>query len=672
MRTLLLALLIGIAATAPTRGAEPHTFCGRTVDGWLQVYRDKSTRKHDRLFALWALGAFGAEARAAVPDLVNAFRDDALKVQAADALVRIGGGAEVTVPYFIEQFVKQGCQHLTGMGTFGYSPYFTNSLAKIGGPAVPALVAIVDGPNMDMRVCAAEALGEIGPPARAAVPSLIRMRGDRYAVGALGRIGVDARIAIPVLNDAFDKDPGDLDVVMALTGLGAPPVGKLVDTFLGAGDPFIAAYDLAWLGPRAREAAPALRKALSDNRHQVRISSAVALAHVDADNSDAAIPVLIEALSHLKDEELNTSGVAQAVALFGPRARAALPSMTDFVKRGAQDHEVLRALVQIDPEGTQCVPALITALNHDDYQLATVAARCLGLLGPHAKDAVPALAAAITRERSEVFWNEYDPQESAARALGRIGPAARSAIPTLIAALKYRRHIKEEEPGPGDECTGAAAAARALGSFGAAAKSAVPALIEVVKTREEDDWNWPVREAAISALGEIGPDARPAIPVLKEMLNVDGGRSQYARPALIALVELAPDGRELAEHWLARRTASWSAGAWYGSSSAWHVLIERARVLGAMGRADFESDCVTRDQLERLDSMLSHTDPRGDYWFDYLEHWFEMIGQFRSAGRIAIPRLTELRKHSNPWVRMWARETLAQIEPAQRSGPAKK
>jgi hypothetical protein len=46
---------------------------------------------------------------------------------------------------------------------------------------------------------------------------------------------------------------------------------------------------------------------------------------------------------------------------------------------------------------------------------------------------------------------------------------------------------------------------------------------------------------------------------------------------------------------------------------------------------------------------------------EYLEEWFETLGRFGVAGRLAIPRLSEFRNHPNPWVRMWAGEALTRI-----------
>src|SRR4029077_8038237 len=97
---------------------------------------------------------------------------------------------------------------------------------------------------------------------------------------------------------------------------------------------------------------------------------------------------------------------------------------------------------RIDPEGKECVSALISVLKAEDYEIVQVAAGCLGLLGSRASDAVPALAAALTREFGVSFSTGYEPHASAARALRRIGAAARSAIPALIKALSFRNRVR--------------------------------------------------------------------------------------------------------------------------------------------------------------------------------------------------------------------------------------
>ena len=164
----------------------------------------------------------------------------------------------------------------------------------------------------------------------------------------------------------------------------------------------------------------------------------------------------------------------------------------------------------------------------------TVAAESLSLLGPRAKDAVPALAAAMTRKLPDALgFDNYNPHLSAARALRRIGPAAQSAIPALIAALKP------------DESGYPEAAADVLGSFGPGAKAAIPALMELLGLPDEDDDRGTIRLAVAKALGRIGPDARVAVPLLRELARE---KNFWAKEgAFMALCQLDPDGKALVQ-----------------------------------------------------------------------------------------------------------------------------
>lgn len=217
MRILLLIPFVIAGWLQPAWADEPRTFCGKTVQGWLAVFRDKTSTEIQRRQSMAALGCFGPEAKAAIPDLIEALRHGQFKNEAVEALVQIGSGAELVVPILIERFLRKGCQHRTGVGTFFVDDSIEESLVRIGAPAVPALLEVLNGSDRDMRVCAAAALGKIGPVARAAVPSLIRTIEHpdtdrqqaeilrRHAIGALGRIGADAGAAVPVLNRHLDE-----------------------------------------------------------------------------------------------------------------------------------------------------------------------------------------------------------------------------------------------------------------------------------------------------------------------------------------------------------------------------------------------------------------------------------------------------------------------------------
>jgi HEAT repeat protein len=670
MRAVNSALLVLVCWLPAACAVEPQTFYGKSVGDWNSVLRDESSTNEKRRQAIWTLGCFRSEAKGAEHDLIRTLSQNGLQGSGVDALVGMGLSPELTVPILIQRFVKQGCVHLTGAGAIGWDPYVGDALIRVGEPAVPALIDVLNGPNWEMRVCAAEVLSRIGPPARGAVASLIQAVGIpdprherttlvRHAIRALGRIGPDAKVAIPTLNRLLEKhDIDEFDIVMALTDVGAPPCRRLVNELLRDGDSY-AASQLAWLGPKARETVPALRAVLADRRPQTRFSAAIAIAFIDP-SAPEALPVLIEALKHLEDREIDVSHAPRALARLGPDAKAALPTLTGLVTKGWDDPAVFKALVEIDPEGKECIPALVSALNQKDYHVVDLAAKCLGLLGARAKEAVPALTEVITRDFDEDGGiTESQPQVSAAKALQRIGAPAISAIPRLAVALKYRRRVRspvELADAAREEldCSAAAAAADVLGSFGARATAAVPYLIEAAKTTEKDDENWAVRKAAILALGRIGPDANVAIPVIRDVMK-QLGRGLQSRPeVLIALYQLDPAGKELAESWLQNQVVPRHQGTDYS-------LKTRAILLGAMGRTSLETDWITRRYLERMDSMFGSIDPREEESIELIEDWLETLGSFGTAGRLAIPRLNELRKHPNPWVRMWATEALERI-----------
>ncbi len=464
-------LMIVAIACRPVRAEEPSTLWGKTLEGWIAALREKPGQ--DRRTAVTAVGHFGQAAKAVAPDLIELVHKGQYQSEAVDALVQIGAGVEVTVPALIERFIQEGCAQLTAQGAIGSNPHVRDSLVQIGGPAVPALIGVLTGPNAGMRVCAAEALGMIGPASRAAVPALIRaLAVDRpaadppvlrgVAVKALGEIGADAKIVVPLLNGLLDNArggdkeeamdpflPGEL--INALDNYGAPPVEKLLKDFLQDGRN---TYYLARLGPRAKSVVPGLRSALKDSRAQVRIDAAIALARIDPSGGEA-IPVLIDALDHPMDKDkIDYDEVPAALGHIGPAAKAAIPVLKRLMGKPEGvflRSEILRTLVQADPEGGESIPALVSALRDEDSSVVQAAIESLCLLGPRAKDAASPLAALIMHNVTDPKPKDYG-EHRAIRALHRIDTTGNFAIPALIAVLNHRDDKRENEvqggPGP--------------------------------------------------------------------------------------------------------------------------------------------------------------------------------------------------------------------------------
>ena len=88
----------------------------------------------------------------------------------------------------------------------------TRALVEAGGAAaVPDLVALLESDDYDAQAEAAQALGELGPDAKAAVPALLKVLDTALheetdaahlsALGALSKIGPPAKAALPRLRD---------------------------------------------------------------------------------------------------------------------------------------------------------------------------------------------------------------------------------------------------------------------------------------------------------------------------------------------------------------------------------------------------------------------------------------------------------------------------------------
>jgi HEAT repeat protein len=163
------------------------------------------------------------------------------------------------------------------------------------------------------------------------------------------------------------------------------------------------------------------------------------------------------------------------------------------------------------------VPALVGLLNDPDPRVRKVATVALQPYGPHAKKAVPLLAA-IIRENGDV-----DAAWFAAETIGCIGADAKAAVPTLISALR----VQSSGNGPSLQeyaCT-------ACGSVGPAAKEALPAL-RVAAAKAPSS----VRVAAAKAIWRIDPGEDISIETFRKMLK--SGDLSARKAAVSAIGEL--------------------------------------------------------------------------------------------------------------------------------------
>lgn len=177
--------------------------------------------------------------------------------------------------------------------------------------------------------------------------------------------------------------------------------------------------------------------------------------------------------------------------------------------------------------GKPALPHLTDALNHQDYRIAEGAAITLGMVGPKAKEAVPALKELLRSDSAPKGLRKYE----VARALGKIGE-----INFLIRALKG------EEPG-----VNSFNSSHGIQGAGSNAIKAIPQLLIMINGEDASE-----QMIAADALGAIGAESHEAIPRLKEL-----SKSEYnfvRRSAGEALLKIGtPEAIEAAKPYSFRK-----------------------------------------------------------------------------------------------------------------------
>jgi HEAT repeat protein len=456
-----------------------------------------------RTYAAHVLASIGPAAQPGVAALIRAVvdPDPVVRREAVRALVAVGAEVHLAVP-------------VLGRAMDDTDPAVRaralEGLSRLGEAAVPDLIEAVKNPT-GIRCWACEALADIGPKAKAAVPALIDRSRDsnadarREALLALGEIGPDAVAAVPRLREAV----GDRDSTVALAAI----------------------YALGRMGDAAHDAEPLLIAKARSDQPLAKVIACWALARVRGATSEAttqAIPVLAEAMRSRESavrtaasraildlrpapgpmiaalektmEGADPALMAVALDVLAQYGRVALPGLEAALKQPALQARTALVLRRMGPAAAPAVPALSEALAEARPTARREILFALAAIGPAARPAVPSLVRLLAKPDAET-------QYAAVYAVGRIGPAAIEAKPLLEKGLSS-----------GDELIRTAcvwALARIDPQCPTVAQG-LPVLIENLRNTS------PVlRIEAAASLRCLGPQARSALPDLKQALHDD-------------------------------------------------------------------------------------------------------------------------------------------------------
>ncbi len=527
---------------------------------------------------LETLQNIGPDARAAIPELIDIFKDPPkdqgeASFFAQKALAKVGPAA---VPALLgvhqDRIVPSrirgaACLPLVEMKSQAkdavsalvvllkkskdrYRIFHADILGAVGPAArdaVPVLIVTLMDQDREIRLHAAVALSKIGVDAGTAVPTLIEMFGDKaqvvrdLAVKALIRIGPEAKLAVPALSAGL-KDPAVKSrveaarIVLHVEPRHPEALAVLTAALKDKDGKRDAAAALAQIGLLDRATVAALADALKDQDGAVRSDAALALLRANPGNA-AAQTVLRSAL---KDQNLSV-GISDAPVLVpflldcmkdkdpalrrGAVASLRWQKTTAAVLTAAMNDEnrdvredAMRALLQMRIKTREMVPVLLEVLN-DEWGLAIARDASINLPGALLEigpDAVPALQNAV--ENKEFRHTR-----------GKLGLilSQLDTSPRTVAALLNA--LKPSPMGDGDLGLIRQHVIRALAEIGPEARAALPTLIAIFHGKADGN-----PDEAVKAMAEIGGGNKEVLAVLTAALKEDG-RADAAIRSLVIL-----------------------------------------------------------------------------------------------------------------------------------------
>jgi HEAT repeat protein len=359
----------------------------------------KGTDAAVRRASMKALTHIGPDAKDAVPVCLDALKDTdtALRVQALELLAKVDPGHSEIVPQATKLLEDPQSRQLT-LGVLG-------RMGEKAEKAVPEMMKLLSDPNEQTRREAAQALGQIGPAARAATATLADMLKTEknqwmhsVVLTALANIGGDPAGVVPKVVEYMkihrNYTINQAIAVLAVHGTKAaeaatPLLDVLRDNALNYAHAH-AAEALAKVDPALakKEAAPLLRKAVQAQPQNLMVARA--LLEIDAEDKDA-LKAITDSLRSTQPYQKAQAAVALGVlgtkaAKFADEIKPMLKD-TQYYVRGAAAVGYWR----ITGKDEEALPVLRALLKDPQNYVRNSTVYWMAELGPLGKKAVPDL-----------------------------------------------------------------------------------------------------------------------------------------------------------------------------------------------------------------------------------------------------------------------------------------
>jgi HEAT repeat protein len=356
-------------------------------------------------------------------------------IRDTDLIVGVGPGSQEDVPTLIKALTHEGARIRIEAA---------EDLGQIGPPALAAMPALLKMAEQDrdpvFRVEAAKAVASIDLKNEAALPMLVEALRDKAgkvrkrAAECIGDLGPRARSAVAGLLKAL-KDPDPAVSWAAADALGQigphaqTAVPGLIEALDAANTRGAAVDALGQIGRNARQAIPALEKVVKGDDVTIRWAAASALVRIGGPGLKTGVRYLLETASH--NRERNWTDAYNI--LMAPTAREALPALLDAVRDAAIREIAWETAVDSSIYLTKDPLADVKGFLEDK----DAGVRCVAAWALHCARAVElktVIAVQVETLKAPDPWA----RRQAARFLGRLGPYGKEAAPALSAALQDR------------------------------------------------------------------------------------------------------------------------------------------------------------------------------------------------------------------------------------------
>lgn len=441
-----------------------------------------------RLKAAQALVGTEGDDRKLALTAATALLESDFKREAIQLIGKVGPDATDALPALVK--VASG-------GDRAWYPDLGKTFVKIGKPAIPFVVQVLERGDPDHSEMIKSALIEIGPDS--VTPVLKHVSDSNQTI---------RRTAIEVVAALIKKSD---DATKAAKEI-VPPLIEAMKS-KDAQTRYEAGHLLTQFGAAGKDAVPVLTEWLKSQSIYEREEGARILRGFAA-HAQEAVPALLVMLEDA-DSEPRKAAVAtlEEIAYHCKESR---PKIAEGMKepKCKERARLAEVLWRVEPGNEVTMPALAALVK--DRKTMNSACLTIERLGAEAKPIVPAMLEA---------WKEQ-PERSLPRlirALGTIGPGAKDAQDNMKEALKSKNNNVRAE------------AAIALQRTGAPPKEFVEVLTELGGDRNID---YQLAGKCIDALGKCGKDAEGTVPALLKIMKESG--TVTARHAARALVQVDP------------------------------------------------------------------------------------------------------------------------------------